>query len=229
MDGDTISARAERLVRIWNSDDGGTSAGPMVDARGTHPRGARFNPDQSQIVTLGRQWRPRGVGRWGEQELNRARSTTRQLEATSAAIRCSSNGTRVLTWGKTAAGLWNATTGMPLTPPLEHSDPVNGAEFDKHGNRIFTWSNDGTARLWDAATWGDPLSPPLRHPPEPREASSAVLDGAFGPDGAGAVTRDEAGVVRVWSFPTDHSWPMNALDVFASCGRDWSDPQAGYW
>jgi hypothetical protein len=101
---------------------------------------------------------------------------------------------------------------MPLTPPLEHSAPVNGAEFDNGGNRIFTWSNDGTARLWDAAT-GNPLSPPLRHPPEPREASSAVLDGAFGPDGVGAVTRDEAGVVRVWSFPTDHSWPMNALDA----------------
>jgi len=203
MDGDTSAP--DGVVQIWNADDG-TPLAPWLTLEAA-PRGARFSPDQSQIVT----WGDNGAQRWD------ARSGTELVPRFAVGsyvrgIRFSSDGKRVLTWGKTAAGLWNATTGMPLTPPLEHGGPVNGAEFDKDGNRIFTWSNDGTARLWDAAT-GDPLSPPLRHPPEPREASSAVLDGAFGPDGVGAVTRDEAGVVRVWSFPTDHSWPMNALDV----------------
>ena len=39
---------------------------------------------------------------------------------------------------------------------------VLGAAFDADGRRVLTWSEDGTARLWDAAT-GQALTPPLKH------------------------------------------------------------------
>ena len=37
-----------------------------------------------------------------------------------------------------------------------------GAVFNRDESRILTWSEDKTARLWDAAT-GQEVVPPLRH------------------------------------------------------------------
>ena len=40
--------------------------------------------------------------------------------------------------------------------------PCRGAAFNRDETRILTWCDDGTARLWDAAT-GQEIVPPLRH------------------------------------------------------------------
>ena len=39
---------------------------------------------------------------------------------------------------------------------------MRGAAFNGDESRILTWSEDGTARLWDAAT-GKEVVAPLRH------------------------------------------------------------------
>src|SRR5207247_1258211 len=60
------------------------------------------------------------------------------------------------------AGVWDAATGQPLTPPLRHRREVSNVAFSPDGRRILTSSWDGTARQWDATT-GRPLTPALQH------------------------------------------------------------------
>jgi WD40 repeat protein len=40
---------------------------------------------------------------------------------------------------------------------MKHEGAVNGAQFDKDGRRILSWSLDKTIRLWDVSWQGDDL------------------------------------------------------------------------
>jgi WD40 repeat protein len=67
------------------------------------------------------------------------------------------------------AGLWDATMGEPLTPPLRHS---------------------GEARVWDAATT-TPIGPPLRH-------GTPLVAARFDDDDRGVRTVGRDGLQRLW-------------------------------
>ena len=45
-----------------------------------------------------------------------------------------------------------------LVPAMRHEESVSGAVFSRDESRLLTWSDDGTARLWDAAS-GQELVP----------------------------------------------------------------------
>jgi WD40 repeat protein len=49
---------------------------------------------------------------------------------------------------------------MGVAPP-GHTDTVENAAFSPDGKRIVSASDDGTLRLWDAAT-GHPIGQPLQ-------------------------------------------------------------------
>jgi hypothetical protein len=59
---------------------------------------------------------------------------------------------------------------------------------------VVTASDDGTARVWDAAT-GNPLGLPLKH-------EQPVRTAAFSPDGERVVTASDDGTARVWDAAT---------------------------
>jgi WD40 repeat protein len=61
----------------------------------------------------------------------------------------SPDGTRVVTASvdKTAR-VWNAASGKPLSPPLQHQNAVWSAAFSPDGTRVVT-ASDKTARVWD--------------------------------------------------------------------------------
>ena len=60
------------------------------------------------------------------------------------------------------ARVWDAVTGRPVTPPLEHGDEVNLVVFNRDGTCIATAANDSRGRIWDAATGGSGSAPGAR-------------------------------------------------------------------
>jgi tetratricopeptide (TPR) repeat protein len=89
------------------------------------------------------------------------------------------------------AGLWDAATGQPVTPPMLHYSGLRSTRpFSPDGRLVALVRTDGTAaRVWDATT-GQPVSPPLQH--------GGILSwAAFSPDGRRVLTEGRH-TVRVW-------------------------------
>jgi WD40 repeat protein len=101
--------------------------------------------------------------------------------------------------GPRMAQVWDAATGRPVSPPLQHRAVQLGggvyvASFSPDGRRVVTAGVDQTARVWDAAT-GQRLLPPLKH-------RHVVSRAAFSPDGRRVVTASWDGTARVWDAAT---------------------------
>jgi WD40 repeat protein len=76
-----------------------------------------------------------------------------------------------------------------MIPPLRHEGGVRGAAFSRDGSRILTWSDDKTARLWDAATASEILQ--LRH-------ESHVFGATFSRDESRILTWSDDKTARLW-------------------------------
>ena len=71
-----------------------------------------------------------------------------------------------------------------------HTGSVVSAAFSPDGTRVVTASDDGTARIWDAAS-GEELTLLRGH-------SGWVVSAAFSPDGTRVVTASYDGTARIW-------------------------------
>jgi WD40 repeat protein len=103
----------------------------------------------------------------------------------------------VVTASGKAVWVWDAETGQPLIPPLEHKVSVHSASFAPDGRRVVTTSGK-TAQVWDAAS-GKPLTPPLEH-------KDGVISASFSPDGRRVVTASGK-AAQVWDAETGK--PLN--------------------
>ncbi len=81
-----------------------------------------------------------------------------------------------------------------LLAVLSHPEPVDAVAFSPDGKTIATGSDDGTARLWDAAS-GQPIGLPIQH-------ASTVHAVAFSPDGKTILTGCEDKTARLWDAAT---------------------------
>src|SRR5262249_44324474 len=115
----------------------------------------------------------------------------------------SPNGTMIVTsFGNYMAQCWDADTGKPLAVPMSHLGLGQGVApepparvylsvaVSPDGTKVLTGGDDGTARVWEAAT-GKLLIDPLRHP-------DWIADLAFSPDGQSILTACGDGYARLW-------------------------------
>ncbi len=91
------------------------------------------------------------------------------------------------------ARAWDAATGQPVGPPLNHSGGLDSLTFSPDGRRLLITSNDCTAVQWDVTT-GKRLTPAMRH-------GDFVRDGAYSPDGRRIATVDNT-TLRMWDAAT---------------------------
>lgn len=107
------------------------------------------------------------------------------------ALAFSQDGSRVAAAGDdTTAQIWDAHSGVALTPPLLHRAPVASLAFSADGGRLVTAAEDQTARVWDART-GAAVSPPLAH-------EDLLWGAALSPKGTRVVTACADRAARVW-------------------------------
>lgn len=84
---------------------------------------------------------------------------------------------------------------------LSHAGPVNSIEFSPDGRLLLSASDDGAARLWDAAE-GVVAVPPLNH-------GARVYQACFSPDGRRVLTLGEDGRARLWEAESGRSSPSD--------------------
>ena len=82
---------------------------------------------------------------------------------------------------------------------------MNGAVFNRDESRILTWSDDKTARLWDAAS-GKQSGSALH--------ASAVRGAVFSGDGSRILTWSEDMTARLWdAAPVNSHVPLSSTNV----------------
>ena len=86
-----------------------------------------------------------------------------------------------------------------------------GAVFNRDESRILTWSEDNTARLWDAAT-GQEVVAPLRHEDE-------VWGAAFNGDESRILTWSWDNTARLWDAATGQEVVAPLRHEGTVCGR----------
>jgi WD40 repeat protein len=86
-----------------------------------------------------------------------------------------------------------ATERLPLRE-FVHDGPVNRAVLMKQHDRILSWSNDNTLRLWDAAT-GHQIGPDMRH-------EGPVRGAIFSDDERRILSWSADGTLRLWDAAT---------------------------
>jgi WD40 repeat protein len=119
------------------------------------------------------------------------------------------------------ARVWDAATGAPVLPPLQHFGSAGAARFSADGERVLTASDDNTGRVWDGST-GDPLTPALGH-----GGWGRITDVAFSPTGDRFVTAGADGTACVWLLGSSE-WPAGDLERLAELlGGSRIGPDAG--
>jgi WD40 repeat protein/serine/threonine protein kinase len=132
----------------------------------------------------------------------------------------SRDGAKVATAGRhfsTAARVWDASTGTPLTAWLPHQDALRVATFSPDGTRILTDGEGSTALIWDAKT-GQKAAGPFEHP-------KRLFDAIWSPNGRRILTACNDGAGYLWDaatgerlFTLQHSDEVHAV-AFSPDGK----------
>jgi tetratricopeptide (TPR) repeat protein len=148
------SSGSDHTARAW---DAATlqPLGPIL-AHTADVTSAAFSPDGRRAVTLSK-----GTARlWDPVTGGLLTPPMPYLPGLDGEIAFAPDGRRVLTWSGLSPDvrLWDAATGEPVAPSLNHADHVNAAAFSPDGRWLATGCRDGTVWLWDVSPSERPVS-----------------------------------------------------------------------
>ena len=133
------------------------------------------------------------------------------------------------------ARLWDAASGKPIGPPLQHQNAILAVAFSPDGKTALTGSLDGAGRLWNASS-GQPVGQPIGH-------QAHISSVAFSPDGKFILTGSLDNTARLWdaitgrpiSKPFPHQGPVQTVafspdsKTFVTGTSDNHDHSARIW
>ncbi|PWU14499.1 MAG: hypothetical protein C5B50_17160 [Verrucomicrobia bacterium] len=203
----------DSYVRVW--DIAHEHLAMSVLPQGAEVLAVAFSPDGKRVAAAG----VGGLLRLWELRSREAPAVT-FAEPDAVWADFSPDGAKVATAGRhfdTAARVWDASTGAPLTPWLRHEDALRFAEFSPDGSRILTYGEENLALIWDVRT-GQQATSPLEHP-------KRLFDAAWSPDGRRVLTACADGAGYLWDaatgkrlFTLQHSNEVRAV-TFSADGK----------
>jgi eukaryotic-like serine/threonine-protein kinase len=197
-----LTGGKDNLARRWDTRTGKMIGKPLQHR---YPVWAvAFSPDNRIILTgSGDDEKHKGEARLWNAATGEPLGPPLSLPDETHEVAFSCDGQRFLTVCDEEVRIWRLDSDRPTSLLLPHPQPAQRLEkiqprmwaiFSPNGKLVLTGGEDGTARLWDAAT-GAPRGEPLRH-------DGPVLSIAFSPDGQMIVTGSYDGTARMWDPAT---------------------------
>ena len=181
-DGKTVlNGGADGVLRLWD-----LSAGSVTELAGhAAPSFPRFSPDGAHIVSASLDG---GVRLWDSE--SRRSKVAASEDALVFAATSDPAGRRIAFGGARQTITIQRLDGGDRVVLKGHEGAIRGIAFDPGGTHLASASDDGTVRLWNAATGR--LERTLRG------HGQSVTTVAYSPDGRRVVSAGADGTVRVW-------------------------------
>lgn len=221
---DGLLIAASESHQIWDSETGKTVSGLLRSADGMLPDCVAFSPD-NRLLALGFGGTPNVsfIELWDidRNELLATLPGTTSIPGFSTtattglitALAFSPDGKQLVAGygslnslpsgdrGSHPLLVYDVTTHRLIRRLEGHRNQCVSVSFSQDGSRLASASYDGTARIWDAATWKSTQE--FQNPdPASDQGSRRVLDVAFSPDTELLAMASHEGNVHVWNVAT---------------------------
>ncbi|MBI1914702.1 MAG: protein kinase [Planctomycetes bacterium] len=201
-DGRRIAIAAGRKVHVLDALTGKPVLSPLDHAL-PQIGAMRFSPDGRSLAVASENYEKGELHLWNVDNGRPSLSPLR-FRLPVRALAFDRDGKRIVTTcsmrfdtSECVCQVWDVASGKPLTPVFRHGTGdrarIHSVSFSPEGNYVLTAGQDGTARLWKAAT-GAPVDVAFTH-------NHSVNHAAFSPDGRKVVTGSDGlrgGEARVW-------------------------------
>jgi WD40 repeat protein len=180
-------------ARIWDLKTGQLL---MILLENKNVRSVLFGPEGARVVTVSFDGT---VQIWNAIDGN----SVATLSGKSSMAAFSPDGAHVVTVSGSAAMLWDASSGSPLSTLSEHDGQVTTASFSPDGSKVVTALADSTARIWDAVS-GTPLRTLSGHARISGGGMSraSLRVAVFSTNGERVLTASDDGTARLWDVRT---------------------------